>query len=294
MKLDEEKSVMEPWPVAVFAHNEERHIIKCLESISLASVSHPIQAYVLVNGCRDRTLECVRAFAQAHSWVTLIDIKMGDKANAWNVFMHQVNAKGEALFFVDGDVTVLPGAFDALHAALISHGDANAAAAVPACGRNRSEQCRYVTELRLILGNLYAIKGEFASRIRSKQVKIPVGYIGDDVFVNDIAKWNLDPQGPFINDRVIPCLDAKFSFKSLSILSPFDAMFYFKRRIRYSIRHFQHELLVPELRKGGIAGIPGSVNSLYIRKNIELLKLRGGSDTLFDLIALRKIRSTSS
>ena len=285
---------MESWPVAVFAHNEERHIVACLESISKASATHPVRAYVLANGCRDATAERVREFARNRSWVTLIDIKIGDKANAWNVFMHEIAPEGDSFFFVDGDITVLPGSFDSLHAGLNTSREANAAAAVPACGRSRSQQCRYVTDLRLVLGNLYAIKGVFASRIRAQRVKIPVGYVGDDAFVTDISKWNLDPTGPFVNERVIPCIGARFSFESLSALRPADAILYFKRRVRYSLRHFQHELLVPRLLKDGISAIPESVNHLYLFQELQSLQRRPGLDILFDSIALRMIRRRAS
>src|SRR5215813_10375343 len=74
-----------PIPVAVFAHNEENHIIRCLESLSLAADGSPLSAYVLANGCTDRTEEIVRGYAQTHPGVSLISIAVGDKANAWNV-----------------------------------------------------------------------------------------------------------------------------------------------------------------------------------------------------------------
>ncbi len=76
----------QPWLVSVFAHNEELQLVACLESIARASATHLIHAYVLANGCNDRTETLVRDFALTHPWVTPVSLALGDKANAWSVF----------------------------------------------------------------------------------------------------------------------------------------------------------------------------------------------------------------
>ncbi len=78
------------WQVAVFAHNEELQIGACLESLDEASASHSINVYVMANGCSDRTEAVFREFAQTRRWLTLVSLALPDKANAWNVFVHDV------------------------------------------------------------------------------------------------------------------------------------------------------------------------------------------------------------
>ena len=46
-----------PWPVMILAHNEERDIVRCLDSLHEAEPQASFRAFVVANGCRDRTAE---------------------------------------------------------------------------------------------------------------------------------------------------------------------------------------------------------------------------------------------
>jgi hypothetical protein len=218
---------------------------------------------------------------------------VGDKANAWNVFVHDVAPAAEVCFFVDGDVRVEPGAFDALFDALERSPEANAAAAIPAGGRSRKLHEELVCRHRLLLGNLYALRGSFAQRAKQKNVRLPTGYIGEDGLVTSLVKWDLDPTGPFIEERVAPCPAARFAFDSFSVWSPRDWRTYWRRRVRYSMRHFQHEFLAPLLKRNGMGAMPGSVAELYGRQAGMLAESRprGGIEAVFDRSALARIRA---
>ncbi len=282
------------WAIAVFAHNEELTITSSLESIRSADGAALVHAYVLINGCTDQTERVVREFAVENDWVRPLSIEIGDKANAWNVFVHQVTESYSTYFFLDGDVEMEVGALNALHQAMVTSPTANAAAAIPSSGRNREQLIRYVTESRLILGNLYALRGEFVQHIRREGVRIPIGYIGDDGIVTSLVKWDLDPTGEFRHERVVPCVNARFKYRSLSPLSLRDLRLYWRRRVRYSQRHYQHELLVPILTTSGIRAMPKSVADLYSKKKDCINKLcpRNGLDMLFDRIAIGEIRAS--
>lgn len=283
---------IQPWLVAVFAHNEALQIVACLESLAKASAAHRVQVYVLANGCTDCTEAVVRDFARTHRWVTLISLAMGDKANAWNAFVHDIAPRAETCFFVDGDVRVEPGSFDALYSTLQEAPGANASAAVPSAGRSRMHLERLVCEDRLVLGNLYALRGDFVWQAKQAGARLPIGYIGEDGLVTSLAKWNLDPTGPFLGERVSPCPGARFVFRSLSLWLPRDWRTYWRRRVRYSLRHFQHELLVPLLTSAGLRGMPDSVGTLYRRQSAALrgCRPRSGLDAVFDTIALARMR----
>jgi len=173
-----------PWPVVVFAHDEESQIITCLESLAKGSMAHPIYVYVLANGCNDKTEAVVRDFILDSPWVTLVSVTLGDKANAWNVFVHDIAHRAEVYFFVDGDARVVPGSFDALYSALERSPEANAAAAIPAVGRSKKLLAQFVCEYGLILGNLYALRGDFVLKVKQSGARLPIGYIGEDGLVS--------------------------------------------------------------------------------------------------------------
>lgn len=284
------------WPVAVFAHNESDRIVASLDSIGRASRRKPVRAYVLINGCTDNTEEVVDRYASENPWVQPVKIKVGDKSNAWNVFVHEVVPEAEFVFFVDGDVRIEAGAFDELADAMRAEPSAWAGAAVPSSGRSLQHQISLVCDLRLLLGNLYVLRGSVIDLARSRGVRIPVGYIGDDALVTSLVKWDLDPTGPFVHERVLPCPRARFQFESFSILAPSDWKVYWRRRIRYSIRHFQHELLTPILQQQGNAGMPATVADLYRSSSqaLRALQPRGGLglDAITDRIALAKMRES--
>src|SRR5262245_53949984 len=117
--------------VGVFAHNEAEKILLCLESIRACMTLMKLHCYVLANGCTDRTCAIVREYMKDHDFVSLVEIEFPDKANAWNVFVHEVSTQQGIHIFVDGDVEVMPNALFELAHGLASSPAANAAAAVP-------------------------------------------------------------------------------------------------------------------------------------------------------------------
>lgn len=280
------------WSVAIFAHNEESRILACLRSILEASAGRSMHTYVLANGCHDRTEAIVRTFALTHPSITLVSLELGDKAGAWNHFVHEIAPDGKVCFFVDGDVRVERGSLRALSDALQTAPEANAAAAVPAAGRSREFLQQLVCDRHLLLGNLYAVQGDFVRRARAAGARLPVGYIGDDGLVTSLAKWNLDPTGPFVDALVLPCPAARFSYTGFSIWRAGDWRRYWRRLVRYSLRHYQHQLLKPLLIEGGLVAMPATVTELYQRQAGALRHCRPrlGPTLLFDMIAIAQMR----
>jgi len=271
--------------IAVFAHNEEGHILHCLRSIQDTG----LQVYVLINGCTDATERVVAAYASNVAGVELISIATADKANAWNVFVHRVAPLAEAYYFLDGDVIIAPGALDELAKTLKGHSHAHAAAAVPLTGRSRRLMTKMVLTDRLVMGNLYALSGAFVHLLRRFNLQMPIGYIGDDGWVTSIAKWNGDPQNAWDETRVEPCLNAGYLYRSFSPFVAADWKKYWRRRVRYSLRHFQHLLLCTVLKEGGLSAMPTNVRDLYLRySDVASLRPRK-EDFFFDWLALRHI-----
>lgn len=276
--------------IAVFAHNEERHIIACLESVH-ALARDDDRCFVLCNGSRDRTRDLVASFARNYTFCNLIEIEVGDKANAWNVFCHELGIDAGMYIFMDGDCRAGPDAFEALAACLESQDRVNAAAGLPDRGCSRGEREAMLTEGGLA-GGLYALSRGFVDRVRKLGVRLPVGLIGDDSLIGTLAYWDLEPRNEWDKSRIACCEAASFHFDRLSLLSVQDARLYLRRKVRYSLRYFQNQMLRSRLKAWGLAGIPEHVRQLYAEAPSELTVLKWrGLDTLFDYLALRRIRA---
>ena len=278
--------------IAVFAHNEARKIIACLESVK-ENISAEDECFVLNNGSKDNTKELVADFAKENPFCKLVDIAIGDKANAWNVFVHELDIKANLFCFVDGDCEVLPGSLDALQRCIDRHPAANVAAAIPA----RSASPRIRREMLRnggLAGNFYALPGRFVTRIRESGFRLPTGLIGDDSLVGALAYWDLDPRGTWDTRRLAVCEEAEYTYTRLSYFSLHDIRLYYRRKTRYSLRHFQTEMMKSPLKQLGLAGIPRNVTDLYRAAAPEVRLAWRGIDTWFDWLALKQIKACAA
>ena len=280
-----------PWPVAVFAHNEARNIVACLDSLQ-AAANHPLECFVLANACTDRTEGLVREYGASYPNVHLVSITLGDKANAWNVFVHEI-APDTAMqyFFIDGDVRATAGAFDAMAQALSQQPQANGVSALPKSGRGVAAFQRDMLKDTGVAGNLYGLRGTFVERIRAQSIKMPIGTIGEDALMGAMLKWDLRGDTRWDNSKVTVAQEAGFEFDSVSPWLPREWRKYFRRRVRYSVRGYQNKMLGRAIQPAGFVALPREVRDLYPRYP-ELLKLEWrGLDTLFDWLAIQHIKA---
>lgn len=280
------------WAIAVFAHNEEDNIVACLRSLFFATARPEcLRIYVLNNGSSDATAQRVSAFAEQHAQaIELINLSVGDKANAWNYFVHELKPQADWFGFADGDVLIAPLALDELRAALQTDARAHLATAVPFSGRSRQQQIARLLQEGGVQGNLYATRAAFIESIRQQAIRMPLGFVREDGLVGAFAMFDLDPlRHNWDPQRVAVAPKAGFIFPSLQWWRWEDVHLYWRRRIRYSLGHFEFLLLRPLILQRGFAGIPRDVASLYASTGLPPLRWRG-FNTLFDAIALRRIR----
>jgi len=276
--------------VAVFAHNEERNIIHCLASLAGAGCPPTAQVVVLANGCTDATVRLVADYAKARPNIMPLVIAKGDKANAWNTFVHEHAPEKGAAIFVDGDVVADRDSISRLATALDECPAAFVASAVPSTGRSRQAQVDTVISEHGVLGNLYAARGEFLARIRHAGIRMPVGFVREDGLIGALAKWDLDPVGTQWDDkRVLPVSQSTFSFESVPAWTPSGWRLYFRRRVRYSVGYFETAMLRRVLKSAGAAAMPRTVEELYGISPLPVVAWRG-LDTPFDWMAARRIR----
>jgi len=279
------------WPVAVFAYNEGARIVRALDALVTSEPSGTLDIYVLANGCTDDTERQVRDYARRHPFVRLVSIAYGDKANAWNIYVHELAPDAPFHFFTDGDVEVCPGALSNLSNTLLGDNFANGAAALPATGRDVEKLRRQVVAEHGLLGNLYALRGSFIERMRQRGIRLPIGFIGDDGLIGALLKWDLDTSTGWNAGRLVPCQSALFRFESLSPWSLDNWRKYGRRQLRYSLRAYQFAMLSPVLKKGGIAAMPHFMADLYATESAGLSW--SSIRTPFDAITLLRLRGSA-
>lgn len=277
-------------PIAVFAYNEEELITGCLQSILDAADGQAVQVFVLINGCTDRTEQVVKRFAADHSAVVPAALPVGDKANAWNSFVHELAPDADHYVFIDGDMRILPGSLSAIERCFAAHPGALAVAGVPSTGRTVNAFRDMIVNERVLAGNFYALRGSFVQDVRTKRVRLPFGMFGEDGLVGTLVRWNLDPLSEPEYARIEPCVEAQWHFDSFSPLRPKHWRLYKNRMMRYATRRLQARMLYPRLWKQGLAGMPADVLTLY-REEFARCRLEwNGLDTVFDLFAFRRIK----
>ena len=284
------------WSLAVFAHNESGRIRAALERIVAAAGGVDIEVWVLANGCTDATCEEVRACAEVVPNLWLAEIPLADKANAWNLYVHELIAPDRAAqvdtyFFTDGDVTLERDALMLLAATLHTVPDVRAAGGMPATGRDKTAWRRRMVANGTLAGNLYALRAGFIDSIRRKRVRIPIGLIGEDLFVSWLVHTNLGTTaGPVAHPACAFCPRAEFSFRSMSPWRLRDYRRYLRRKWRYTLRALQLEMLMHVLRSGGLALMPGHVDELYRTAPLPSRLRWDGIDTPMRFLAVLNIR----
>lgn len=273
--------------IAVFAHNESNNIIACLKSVKEA-MGRDDRCVVLNNGSTDNTQILVDQFCKENLFSSQVTIELGDKSNAWNLFVHECNIDAEIYIFLDGDCRISRQSFNALESCIRSQPEINAAAGIPDIGISPKNHKAMIKDGGLS-GNLYALPSSFVNKIRNHEIRLPVGLIGDDSLVGALAAWDLNPKNQWNRSRIHICVEANFLYDRISLLDRKDRALYYRRRIRYSLRHFQIKLMRDILKKEGVKGMPATVDELYAKYQDKLRLEWRGLDTWFDYLALKRI-----
>ncbi|MGC4083758.1 MAG: glycosyltransferase [Vicinamibacterales bacterium] len=281
--------------VAVFAHNESGRIGPALARIAAAAGDMDVEVWVLANGCTDGTCDEVRRSAHLLPNLWLATIDRGDKANAWNLFVHTLLsperlASIDVCFFTDGDVTLESNALLQLAATLQQMPAARAAGGMPANGRDKRAWRERMVRFTNLAGNLYALRRSFVESIRASGHRIPIGVVFEDAVVSWFVKTDVGRHAPVNDSRICPfCQTAEFSFESMSPTRLADYPRYLRRKRRYIYGHLQIEMLMNLLSRDGIEAMPADVDALY-RDAPRPSRLRWvGVDTPFRFFAVLSI-----
>lgn len=245
---------------AVFAHNEQDLIGECLDSLLSELKGLEGRIVVLVNGSSDRTLEIVKSYQAHHSNVEHVNLKFGDKANAWNYYVHSIADESSAHFFVDGDITISERSVKSILEVMASDEHALAFSTLPSGGRKSKSWARTVMKYHGLPGAFYGLPNSTLKAMRDIQFYMPVGLVGDDTYLQWILKRSFDPEGTVDKKKVRPVSNAYFLYESRFI---FDLGFHIARQRRYALRDIQMRMLEEHLKDKGIKQCVAHISDLY-------------------------------
>jgi glycosyltransferase involved in cell wall biosynthesis len=274
--------------VAIFAYKEERRIEACFLSLPLDRTD--IDFHVLVNGSHDRTAELARSSARTRANVHVHDLHPRGKARTWNHFVFDIDqGRHDVIIFMDGDATIKPGSLNALADTLAAYPYANAASGMPLNGRNHLAYQAELKQDRGLFGDLYALRGDFLSRMRVRNIRLPEDLIGDDGLIAALAATDLRSDANWDKERVVPCGDAGFYCEPVNLLTPRTLDIQYRRMINYSVRHFQNRIISDIMRNTGPEGLPERMADLYPDYLPEFRARRSPQLAWFDFLALRRM-----
>ncbi len=275
--------------VAILAHNEEGRIGRCIASLLAQPGEFPV--HVVVNGTTDNTANIARSFG---SRVTVHEFQQGGKSRSWNRFVFDVlDAYAGTHIFVDGDAEIAPGSVAMLEQTLAKNPSANAASGVPLNGRNVTFYQSAMQKEHGLFGDLYALRGDFLARMKAADIRLPCDLIGDDGLIGSLAKTDLKPETNWQDGRVVVCAKAGFLCEPTLLRRPATWKVQYARKISYSMRHFQNQIVTDIMRSAGPAALPAELASFYARYLPKFRPRWNPTLFWFDRCALQRMQAAS-
>lgn len=232
--------------IVMFAYNEAKNLPISLDNMFNNIDERCQTVYLLANGCTDNTVELAHQLKQKHHYqqLSIIEIALGDKCNAWNHYIHHINENADCHFFVDADVLFSKNCFPVLHDELVhSEHKPNIIAGYPLSGRNLTFYQELVEQRACFYGNLYGASQAYIEMIRQKSFRLPIGLNWIDSFLTKAANTDIQFLDHNLDNRVIYKKGVGFEFESLSPFKLDDIKLYKNRIARYELGKIQETYL---------------------------------------------------
>lgn len=188
------------WSIAIFAARESIATLEQTIIAAMAAAAEETIIDVLVNGNQALAnqaalLPCIRENGAASSIakVRIWFIPLGDKAHAWNQYVHVIWPETLLTFFVDGYVRVRRDALMLLERGLKESPAHLAATGVPSVGRSATRLREDMLSNGGIHGNLFALKSSTMRAIRDADFKLPIGLYRTDSTIGAALSFQFDP-----------------------------------------------------------------------------------------------------
>lgn len=224
------------WAVAIIASRESVETLVSTVTAALAATTETTLIDVLINGnaslARDMAAWAAGS-ALAGRHIRIWSIPQGDKAHAWNEYVHCIWPAGRTAFFLDGYARPRPDGLAQLADSLARHPDAFGATGVPSSGRSAPALRAAMLENGGIHGNMHAIPAHAIVGLRESGFRLPLGLYRTDSMVGAVLMFALDPTThQWQPGRVTVNGDATWDVPGQSALTLQNIVSQFKRRMR--------------------------------------------------------------
>jgi len=237
-----------PWSVAIIASRESLTVLmRCITAVLTACSSQRVLVDVLINGNPDLGKQAgdnVQDLDVGMNTVRVWSIPAGDKANAWNEYVHRIWPAGTHAFFVDGYVEVRPDAFAALLERMENSAGALAATGVPSAGRSASALREQMIRQGGMHGNMHLIHADAMARFRDIGFRLPLGLYRTDSLIGAVLMFGLDTaKNRWDTKRIAVAPDATWDVPGTAALTFKNVVGQLKRRIRQAQGDLENKAL---------------------------------------------------
>ena len=187
------------WAVVVFAARETVEVL--LQSVQAACVAGQGRAQidVLVNGNPGLASELAERMAPVPAvagapQVNIWSIAQGDKANAWNQYIHTIWSGQPLAFFIDGYVRLNPDSVTLLGEAMAANPALLGGTGMPSTGPSAKAIRASMAQHGGFHGNFCCITGGVAEQLRQRRIALPLGLYRVDSLMGALLSFGLRPE----------------------------------------------------------------------------------------------------
>jgi hypothetical protein len=262
------------WSVAIIAARESiTTLSRCIDAALIACDGRQAVIDVVINGnpiLAQATAARVQegGFARGAATLRVWSIPAGDKAHAWNQYVHDIWPGGDMVFFVDGYAEVRPDAFEALRRRLAAAPDALGVTGVPSAGRSAAGQREYMLRHGGFHGNMHALSGSALDTLRKKGIRLPLGLYRTDSLIGAALLLQLAPESnKWDTSRIVVAGDATWDVQGLASLTLKNVLSQVKRRLRQAQGELENRAVREHLsvRRLPLEQLPGTAHELVNR-----------------------------
>ena len=196
------------WELVIIASRES--LVMLLATLNAAQISARGAAGIdcVINGNKPLALalanhldksEVVHGEVPVKVW----DIAVGDKANAWNQYIHHIWAGESIAFFIDGYVRLNPDSIQLLGEAIADRVEVIGGTGVSNGGPSGKSPNTRPTPENGFHGNFCCIKGTTIEQMRRRKIFLPFGLYRVDSLMGALLNLALDPaRNVWIDSRI--------------------------------------------------------------------------------------------
>ena len=189
------------WAIAIFAAREAAADLFATIEAALAAGARSERTVidVLVNGNPELAAAAAgyaRSLPMNSAGGPLLrvwSIALGDKAHAWNEYLHRIWPGSAIAFFIDGYVRLRPDALELLARGMLGSPGALGGSGVPSMGRDVAATRREMTTEGGFHGNCCCISRVALLELRSRRFHFPLGLYRVDALLGAVLAYRMDP-----------------------------------------------------------------------------------------------------